>query len=499
MKKSVQVLALTACAVLSLNMAACSLVAVNEEKDMKQVVATVNKTEILKSDYIAQYDAYLQYYQYFGMDPTADAEQLKEFQTMILDGLIEQEVRIQAAEVAGLDKLTEEEEAALEQEYQETIESYIEQYKTYAQQTLGEGLDDATYAEEAERLLDEDLAASEMTREALKEDLRVSNMLEKQQDDFYASIEVSEEEVRAWYDNEKTEQEAAIAQDPTTFETADPQIVAPDGYFYVKHILIQEDEETATKITEIQTTMGELEQLAGQQLLQEGMATEEATPETTPEATNATDETLTEVTTEATPAATVEATTETATEDNAEEADETNETTAEPTPDISTMTAAEQKEYYAQLNAQLQDLQSDALNKAEEVLEKIQSGEDFNFLITQYNSDPGMESNPDGYLVGPNTSTYEEAFHTAAMELKAVGDVSGIVETTYGYHIIKRVSDVQAGVIAQYEEIKDTCKEMALSEKQQEKWAEQLEAWVNDANIKRYEDRLTDNRANYTS
>ncbi len=73
---------------------------------------------------------------------------------------------------------------------------------------------------------------------------------------------------------------------------------------------------------------------------------------------------------------------------------------------------------------------------AEDVLAKAKAGEDFDALIAQYGEDPGMmESQPDGYILsrGQMVPEFEEASY--ALE---IDEISDIVETTYGYHIIKR-------------------------------------------------------------
>lgn len=79
---------------------------------------------------------------------------------------------------------------------------------------------------------------------------------------------------------------------------------------------------------------------------------------------------------------------------------------------------------------------AEALAKAEEVYAKATAGEDFDALITEYNEDPGMTTNTDGYYF-----TYGEMvpeFETAAFALEDNG-ISEIVETTYGYHILKKL------------------------------------------------------------
>lgn len=73
---------------------------------------------------------------------------------------------------------------------------------------------------------------------------------------------------------------------------------------------------------------------------------------------------------------------------------------------------------------------------ANDVLAKIRAGEDFETLMNEYCEDPGIASAPDGYVF--TTGQMVQEFEDAAYALK-VNQVSDIVETSYGYHIIKRV------------------------------------------------------------
>ncbi|MDO5397426.1 MAG: peptidylprolyl isomerase [bacterium] len=73
---------------------------------------------------------------------------------------------------------------------------------------------------------------------------------------------------------------------------------------------------------------------------------------------------------------------------------------------------------------------------AEEVLAKAQAGEDFDALITQYNEDPGMSSNPNGYVFTDGEMV--QAFEDKTKELQP-GEI-GICETDYGYHVIKKLA-----------------------------------------------------------
>ena len=76
---------------------------------------------------------------------------------------------------------------------------------------------------------------------------------------------------------------------------------------------------------------------------------------------------------------------------------------------------------------------------AEDILAQLQQAEDvealFAQLADQYSQDPGRESNPTGYIYTPGTMVAE--FEDAVSAL-APGEISGIVESDYGFHIILR-------------------------------------------------------------
>jgi|LSQX01.2.fsa_nt_gb foldase protein PrsA len=77
---------------------------------------------------------------------------------------------------------------------------------------------------------------------------------------------------------------------------------------------------------------------------------------------------------------------------------------------------------------------------AETILTKIEKGEDFDKLMNEYSDDPGLETQPDGYTFSKGQMVPE--FEEAAFSLEN-DKVSGIVETTYGYHIIKKIGSTE--------------------------------------------------------
>lgn len=81
-------------------------------------------------------------------------------------------------------------------------------------------------------------------------------------------------------------------------------------------------------------------------------------------------------------------------------------------------------------------------NVIESVLERAKNGEDFNALMTEFNEDPGQTAA--GYTFGKGKMVPE--FESAAFALD-YNEISDVVESSYGYHIIKRVVG-----IAEYEQ-----------------------------------------------
>jgi foldase protein PrsA len=74
--------------------------------------------------------------------------------------------------------------------------------------------------------------------------------------------------------------------------------------------------------------------------------------------------------------------------------------------------------------------------QAEDTLAKIKAGGDFDALMNELSEDTGLASYPDGYTF-TKPSGMVQPFEDAAFALEVDG-VSDLVETDYGYHILKR-------------------------------------------------------------
>jgi foldase protein PrsA len=79
-----------------------------------------------------------------------------------------------------------------------------------------------------------------------------------------------------------------------------------------------------------------------------------------------------------------------------------------------------------------ENAKKEALEKAKEVLEKARNGEDFTSLISQYSEDTNAS-----YTFGKGTM--DTAFEEASFNL-GTDEISDIVESEHGYHIIKCIS-----------------------------------------------------------
>ncbi|UCG50311.1 MAG: peptidyl-prolyl cis-trans isomerase [Phycisphaerales bacterium] len=114
-----------------------------------------------------------------------------------------------------------------------------------------------------------------------------------------------------------------------------------------------------------------------------------------------------------------------------------------------------------------------ALAKTRDLLKQINEGADFAELAKANSKDPGSASRggdldyfPRGKMVAP--------FDKAAFELE-VGKISDIVETNYGYHIIKVTDHKEAGVTP-FEEVSDGIIEELTQRKKSEFAKEYIES-----------------------
>ncbi len=101
---------------------------------------------------------------------------------------------------------------------------------------------------------------------------------------------------------------------------------------------------------------------------------------------------------------------------------------------------------------------------ADEILNKAKAGEDFEALVKQYSEDPGSKDQGGEYTFGRGEMVTEfEEWSFAAKE----GDM-GVVQTSYGFHVMKFIKRVDASLDAEKDGIKQKLQEEQFVNKMDE-------------------------------
>ena len=80
--------------------------------------------------------------------------------------------------------------------------------------------------------------------------------------------------------------------------------------------------------------------------------------------------------------------------------------------------------------------EQEALELANKTIARINSGENFDAVMNEVSTDPGLETAPNGYTF-TNNGTMVAPFEETAFSME-IGEISEPVATPYGYHILKR-------------------------------------------------------------
>ena len=125
---------------------------------------------------------------------------------------------------------------------------------------------------------------------------------------------------------------------------------------------------------------------------------------------------------------------------------------------------------------------AEARKKIQVAREKLQKGGDFAALAQEFSQGPSATKGGDlGYF---RRGQMVKPFEEAAFALKP-GDVSGIVETRFGYHLIK-VTDKKPKTTIPYEDVKNKLQEYLKQEKVQAQLNPYIEELKGKAKIERF-------------
>ncbi|MEG1158422.1 MAG: peptidylprolyl isomerase, partial [Christensenellaceae bacterium] len=133
---------------------------------------------------------------------------------------------------------------------------------------------------------------------------------------------------------------------------------------------------------------------------------------------------------------------------------------------------------------------ADIKASADAVLARAKGGEDFDALMEELGQDPGMKQEPaktEGYLVYTDSGMVKP-FEEAALALGKEGDISDLVASDFGYHIIQYAK--AAGGPVPFENVKEDIMSTKLKEAQTTNYNEKIAALKEGLEIKLFEDRL---------
>ncbi len=462
---------------LAMLLSSCSLIVRDEEVDNARVIVRVGETEHNKAEVKAMVDyqlAYMSYlYAMYGLrfDAT-DAAQIQQAQEQVVNSLVQQDVIQQKIAELGLDQLTEEETAELE----ESTKTQWAQYREDVKGTLNLA-EDAT-EEEITAAVDAACAENGVDEEYVRQSEKNTLLSEKLRNHIVKDVAVSEEELKAGLDSKVESAKSSYASNLSAYGNAvmnnSTVYYRPAGYRMVKQILV--------KFTaEDEALMKALDEALNAVVAQQNSV---VTALNDAEVTNM-DELAAQVQVELeTPegATAAEVAVKNSTAAFGEDVTLDEETKAQ------VVQLAELKAKRAYLEAEQTKAKEQALAnivpKADEVLAKLGEGADWDELAATYNEDPGMMADSafakTGYPVCEGFTGMDSAFVSAAMAIQNVGEWSNKTEGSYGYYIIQYVSDVAEGPV-DVETVREPLTKELLTAEQNTVYDAQIQSWVDEA------------------
>jgi len=133
------------------------------------------------------------------------------------------------------------------------------------------------------------------------------------------------------------------------------------------------------------------------------------------------------------------------------------------------------------------DKKAEKKKQMEDILKQAKAGADFGELAKKYSEDPGSKDKGGEYTFPRNRMVKE--FEDTAFALKNPGDISDIIETTYGYHIIKLNEKIPAKKV-DLAEVKDGIKDHLVQEQFQKRVPDYTSKLVKEADLKITDEKL---------
>ncbi|MDI9520600.1 MAG: peptidylprolyl isomerase [Bacillota bacterium] len=393
------------------------------------VLASVNGVEITKSQVEAYIPMFLE--KQFIMDAT-------DYQTVVTM-LVRQEIMKKKIADLGFDKFSQEEEDSFASEADQQWEAAINSYAAYLQsadteEAKLEAIKQAESIFEAEGIKKEDILA----------DVRSNASFDRLNEYLLAGYAPGAEEIQTVFNEVGALYQKNYENDIPQYEymtrfSGQTSWYTPAGYRGIVHILLHVDEALLKNYETLKAAFEEQSQTAEVPVEEDGTQDEAAE-------TPATDA-----------------------PDTAEQAAEASETK---TPEVVTQEMVDQARQ-AIFDSKKEDI---AL-----IYDRLSRGESFLDLIKEYGTDPGMtvESNlEEGYPVHAQSIVYDPVFTQTAFseKMKAVGDVSDPVVSSFGIHILYYLRDVPSGLILT-DAVRQEIEDYLIIKKTNEVYEQSFEIW----------------------
>ena len=385
------------------------------------VMITVGNAAITRAKYEDYLNTLVTYYANYGYE-TSDADMMTMLQEIALNTAVEYAVMDQKIAEMGL-ALTEDEKNAAIADANAQWENVIADGLAYYGIT-----EESTEEERSSTTLTvlAELESMGYTAESLAADAVENAAYNKLYDVVTKDVTVSDEDVKAYYDNLVETDKAKYENDVAAYEQAQYMntmyamygmadyitelYYKPAGYRLVTHILLEVDESLLDAYTQLQATYEEQ-----QNTLEEGGEVTEA------------------------------------------------------------LVTAEEIE-----NARLAILAS-VQPKVDEINQKLAEGKTFAELIPEYTSDPGMQDEAaiaEGYEVHMDSTNWVIPFRDQAFTVNEIGAVTAPVVTDYGVHIIQYVADVPSGPVELTDELRASFQETLLDNSQRAAFYAAIDEWM---------------------
>ena len=223
----------------------------SQEESARLLAARFNGGVITVSEAKAEYDYLAYYYEQLGMNPDDYEDVIK---NEVLNNLTEDAILVIKAQEMGVYEPSAEEEAEIRQRAEESLNEMIEYYLAFQ-------ADPALSDEENRAAVEEFLAGEGTTLESLMESLTSQGWRDRLYEAVTADFAVTDEQLRAYYDEACATAELTYTADPQSYETdrlnGETVFWNPEGYRRVKRVLIAFSDENAARMAELNAQIEE--------------------------------------------------------------------------------------------------------------------------------------------------------------------------------------------------------------------------------------------------